>query len=364
MPAQAGRRDSADAAAALVLAQLRYWSTVAPGVRRQLRRWYGHAQKIADPVLRAHAATKLREERANTEVIATLCTLAPRRHRRTVIDAAVALQVMYDYLDAVTEEPAFNSLEDGRQLFRTFAVALTPGEPPVDYYRYHPHRDDSGYLDALVASARGAIEKLPALAAVLPIVQDAAARFGEAQVRSHAVTRHGVLQLEAWATDGAATTGLSWWEWAGGAAASVLAVHALLSAAADAGTTRAQALEIDHAYLLGSALTTMLDSIVDDEVDEATGSHRYVAYYGDAEAAACRIAWLARVAVVAARRLPHAAHHTMTVAGIAGFYLSDPAARRGNAALVGARVAAELGPSIVPILATFRLWRRVRSLRY
>lgn len=362
MAAQAGRRDSVDAAAALVVAQLRYWTTVAPGVRRQLRRWGAHAEGIADPVLRAHAATKLRDERGNTEVIATLCTLAPRRHRRTVIDAAVALQVMYDYLDAVTEGPASNSLDDGRQLFRTFAVALTPGEPPVDYYRYHPHRDDSGYLDALVAEARAAIEQLPALAAVLPIARAAALRFGEAQVRSHAVERERILQLEAWATKGAATTGLGWWEWAGGAAASVLAIHALLSAAADAETTPAQALQIDHAYLLSSALTTMLDSLIDDDADEATGSHRYVAYYGDAETAACRIAWLARVAVSAARGLPHAAHHTMTVAGIAGFYLSHPAARRGDAALVGARVVAEFGPLILPILATFRLWRRVRSV--
>jgi tetraprenyl-beta-curcumene synthase len=362
MPAQAGRRDSAEAAAALVVAQLRYWTTVAPGVRRRFRRWYDHAQKIADPVLRAHAATKLQDEWGNTEVIATLCTLAPRRHRRTVIDAAVALQVMYDYLDAVTEEPASRSLEDGRQLFRTFAVALTPGEPPVDYYRYHPHHDDSGYLDALVAEARAAIEQLPALAAVLPIARAAALRFGEAQVRSHAVEREGVLQLEAWATKRAATTGLDWWEWAGGAAASVLAIHALLSAGADAATTRAQAVQIDHAYLLGSALTTMLDSLIDDDADETTGSHRYVSYYGDAETAACRIAWLARVAVVAARRLPHAAHHTMTIAGIAGFYLSHPAARQGDASFVGARIAAELEPIILPILTTFRLWRRVKSL--
>ena len=146
-----------EAAAALVLAYLRYWLTVAPRVRRALRHWHQLAESISDPVLRAQAAGKLHEERANTEAIATLCTLAPRRYRATVLHAVVALQVMYDYLDAVTEHPVTDPLRDGHQLFRAFVVALTPGEAPVDYYRHHPHRDDSGYLDALVRCARDSI---------------------------------------------------------------------------------------------------------------------------------------------------------------------------------------------------------------
>lgn len=348
------------AAIALVVAQVRYWLTVAPRVRAELRRWYGHAEAISDPTLRTYAADKLREERGNTEAIATLCTLAPRRHRGALVVAAVALQVMYDYLDAVTEQDVEEPLRDGRQLFRSFAVALTPGEAPVDYYRFHPQANDGGYLDALVACARNAIFELPALPAVLPAVRDATARFAEAQTRSHAVPRYGVEQLEEWAEAPADRIGLAWWEWAGGAAASILVVHALLSAAADVRTTSHEALRIDFAYLLGSTLTTMLDSLLDDERDAAEGSHRYIAYYPTPRVAGRHLTCIARRAVVAARDLPHAAHHAMTVAGIAAFYLSMPSACTGTPRVATAGVTAELKPIIIPILVVFRLWRRLR----
>lgn len=349
-----------DMAIALAVAQVRYWLTVAPRVRAELRRWYGQAESISDPTLRTHAADKLRQERGNTEVIATLCTLAPRRHRGTLVVASVALQVMYDYLDAVTEQDVDEPLRNGRQLFRSFAVALTPGEAPVDYYQFHPQADDGGYLDALVASARGAMVELPAFSAVLPTVRAATKRFTEAQTRSHAVSRYGFGQLERWAEAPADRIGMAWWEWAGGAAASILVVHALLSAAADGRTTPCEALRIDIAYLLGSTLTTMLDSLLDDERDVAEDSHRFFAYYPNACVARTRLTCIARRAVGAARDLPHAPHHAMTVSGIAAFYLSLPNAASGKPRIAAAGVTAELKPTIIPILLVFRLWRRVR----
>jgi tetraprenyl-beta-curcumene synthase len=347
-------------AVALALAHGRYWTTVAPHVRAELRRWRELAQTIQDPVLRAHALGKLEAESANTEGTATLCTLAPRARRRSAVDACVALQVMYDYLDAVTEDPVRDPLRDGRQMFEAFKVALTPGADPVDYYRHHPHKADNGYLEALVAHARRSLARLPAAAAVLPVARETAARFGEAQTRSHAVPSQGATQLEQWAEGPAAAMDLRWWEWAGGAAASVLGIHALVSAAADARTTRGQALAIDRAYLLHSTLATMLDSVVDDEDDAAAGEHRYVAYYSSADETARRIAAIARSSIAASQALPHAAHHSMTVSGLAGFYLSAPSARTGAARTVAARVTDELKPLVLPVLVSLRLWRRLK----
>ena len=266
-------RGLSDVGAALACAHARYWLTVAPQVRRELQAWYLRAEAIEDPVLRAQAEEKLRHERANTEAIATLCTLAPRAHRRAAVEAAVALQVMYDYLDAVSEVPVADPLEDGRILFTAFAAALDPEKEIGDPYRYHPQREE-GYLRALVESARRALVGLPALPAVLPVARSATTRFGEAQFRSHAVQACGAGQLETWATREAEAMNLLWWEWAAGAAASVLGLHALLAAAADARTTRALAEHIDTAYMLSSALTTMLDlgcsqaAIVGTIVDE------------------------------------------------------------------------------------------------
>jgi tetraprenyl-beta-curcumene synthase len=353
-----GPVSSGDTAVAFVVAHARYWLTVAPKVKGELRRWYEHAEAIADPTLRRHAAEKLRYERANTEAIATLCTLAPRQHRDTVVVAAVALQVMYDYLDAVTEQDVERPLRNSRQLFRTFSVVLTPGEAPVDYYRYHPQCDDNGYLDALVASAREALGDLPALPAILPAARNAASQFTEAQTRSHAVPREGVDQLERWAQDFAHETNLSWWEWAAGASASILVVHALISAAADNSTTTANATRIAQAYLLGSTLTTMLDSLVDDERDSLSQGHRYIAYYPAPRIAGRRITVIAHRAIAAARELPHAAHHVMTVAGIAAFYLSLPRARSGVARAISPSIIRALEPTVLPAFVALRLWRR------
>ncbi len=77
----ADRRLSARAGVALVLANARYWTTVAPEVRAQLARWRTRALEIEDPQLRTLALHTLQEEGFAAEVAATLATLTPRRHR-------------------------------------------------------------------------------------------------------------------------------------------------------------------------------------------------------------------------------------------------------------------------------------------
>src|SRR5215212_2244230 len=100
MPRQArGRGSSAAATVALVRANVRFWPSVLPDVRRELRRWDRRAEAIPDPVLRDQALAKLRHERFNTEVAATLATLVPPVRRHAAVEAIVALEVMYDYLD-------------------------------------------------------------------------------------------------------------------------------------------------------------------------------------------------------------------------------------------------------------------------
>src|SRR5271154_5947899 len=118
MSAFGDRRLLARAGVALALANVRFWPTVAPLVRTQLKRWEQRAHTIEDPTLQALALEKLREERFNAEVAATLATLAPREHRKTVIEAIVAYEIMYDYLDRLTEQPTANPISDGRDLYR------------------------------------------------------------------------------------------------------------------------------------------------------------------------------------------------------------------------------------------------------
>ncbi|MBB4660815.1 DUF2600 family protein [Conexibacter arvalis] len=345
---------------ALLGANARYWTTVAPLAWRELRRWKERAQLIDDATLRRHALVKLREDDGNVKTTVTLATLAPRRQRACVVRAIVALQVMYDYLDAVSEERFADGARCGRDLFRAFDAAFR-AEAATDYYRGHPRRDRSGYLDALATACREALQLLPRLAAVASLAAATAAHSGRAQELSHAAADGEVEPLAEWAGAGADDAPLTWWERAAGSAASILAVHALIAAAGDPRTTRADAERVARAYRLAATLTTLLDSLVDHERDLARGDHSYVSYYPSAAVAAERIAAIARLTADAAAGLRRAPHHLMTVAGIAAFYLSAPGSRSAFALPATVRVTAELRPLIVPILWLFRTWRRLRD---
>jgi tetraprenyl-beta-curcumene synthase len=352
------------AALALVAANARYWPTVLPRVHRELRRWESRARSIPDPALRAVALEKLRDERFNTEVAATLATISPRRYRGRAIEAIVALQVMYDYLDGIGEQPTPDPLEDGRQLFRALANGVEIGfAGEVDYYRHHLQPEDGGYLKSLAAVCREAFVGLPQAAVVAPTALRAAERCGEGQARTHAIERFGVEQLAVWAAREAEGTSLAWWEFTAGATASVLAMHALIAAAADPRIDSAEARRIDDAYLRISAVSTLLDSLIDLPRDAREGGHSFVGYFEDEAERSERLGRLAAAAATAAPELRHGAHHYMTTVGVAAYYLSAPEADEPYACPAKASIVAELRPLIAPTLGIFHLWRMVKRLR-
>ena len=350
------------AGVALAVANARYWTSVAPLARAQLRRWECRARLIGDPDLRAIALAKLQTERFNAEVAATLATLAPRPQRARTVEAIVALEVMYDYLDGLTEQPASDPLGSGRRLFTAFTDALSSEPSQTEDYFAH-HADDGGYLAALSATTREALAGLPGWSAVAEVAIHSAARCAEAQVRVHAAPLVGTAQIREWATAQAADTTLEWREFTAGAVSSVLAVHALIAASADIRSTPIQAEAIDSAYLSISALSTMLDSLIDYERDSASGEAWYVRYYDSPAAMADRIAAVMCDARRQAKTLPNAAHHTMTMVGVAAYYTSAPQATRGIAAPMTRRIHDELGPLMAAALAVMRTWRKAKRLR-
>lgn len=347
---------------AMARANGRFWPTVLPEVQRGLTRWTEAARRIPDDRLRALALASLTEERFNTEVAATLATLSPRRHRAAVIDAIVPLEVMYDYLDSLSELPAADPLANSRQLFSAFTVSLTPEtHSAVNYYSHSPEYDDGGYLEALVASCRRAFVSLPMATTVAPLARQAALRCGESQARTHAVDALGTEQLAEWATEQARGTGLTWWEYAAGAAASILSVHALIAAAADPHITAAAAEDLDRAYLYISAISTLLDSVVDRRADLEDGGHSFIGYYADEASAAEGIEKVIALAATEARRVRHGSHHQMTAAGVAAYYLSAPTAALPPGPAIKGRAAKELGAPLVAALGIFRLWRLAKA---
>lgn len=340
--------------AAFALANARYWLCVARQVHSQMRHWEARARAIEDPELRALALEKLRGEGFNAEAAAMAATIAPRATRAHAVRAIVALELLYDYLDGLSERPHTDPLGEGKRLYAAFIGAL---DPSVDLFGADP------YLRELGQAVRGALAQLPASEAIAPFAQRCATRGAQAQIHMHATPTLGAAQLGEWARGEAHGSTLQWREFAAGAACSVLALHALIAAAADPRTTPAQAQAIDTAYLLTGAMVTLLDGVVDQEHDAATGTHSYAGLYEDPALLAQALALAAREASHHARELHNGAHHLMTLAAAAAYWCSAPEAGATHARPALEELRRELrGLLFIPLLA-MRAWRASRAAR-
>jgi tetraprenyl-beta-curcumene synthase len=339
----------------------RYWLTIALQVRRELGRWERRARRIPDPMLRAHALQKLRDEHLNAEAAATFATLGTWRAQVRAVRLMVAFEVMYDYLDAVSEAPTDDVLANGLQLHKALLVAIDAREAgSINFYSEHRQHDDGGYLLALAMTCRSLFAGLPSSTTVRPVLAAAARRCGEAQSRTHAVPAHGIEQLSEWAQPAASCDRWYWWEWAAGATAS-LSMHALFAAATRRETTSRDARAIDAAYNPAiCGLATLMDSLIDIEHDDPLVDHSYIAYYESTLAMGDGLRRVTRRALSGAGGLPLASRHEVVVAGIACFYLSRADAAGGVAGELAANLLGEVGPLGPPTLGMLRLRRAVK----
>jgi hypothetical protein len=350
---------------ALALANARYWTSVTPRVRALLRRYQERALSIPDPLLRRLALEKLNDQGFHAQVAATLATLAPLRRRRHAVEAIVALEVMYDYLDALTERPVSDPIAGGHRLFQCFGDALASSVEPIrDYYAQYPRSEDGGYLDSIVLDVRRSLAELPAMENISATTRHCAARFTEAQIRAHAIPSLGVAQLREWSAQDPEGMGLDWLEYFAGATSSIVGLHALVAAGAHARTTREDAIGIDRFYVLLGVLITMLDSLVDYERDtRSTGEEGFARYCEHPGILIDRLPRIAKAAVRQAADMPDGAHHVMTLVGAVAFYTSLPAARSPIALQIVERLERELRPLIWPTLGIMRTWRAAKRLR-
>ncbi|HEY4824425.1 MAG TPA: DUF2600 family protein [Solirubrobacteraceae bacterium] len=347
----------------LAVAQGRYWLSVAPLVRRLLRSWEARATEIPDPHLNRLAGEKLRNERFNVEVATMIATIAPGEHRDRAVEAIVALQVMYDFLDALTEQPARDPIRDGLQHSGAFLDALNVSTPPRrGYYAHYLGGSDGGYLEDLAVTVRDALLGLPGVDAVSGILPACATRCAEAQVRVHAIPVVGLGQLELWAKREAGNTELEWREWLFGAMGSVVAAHALIALAADWRATAAKADQLDSTYLSLCVLTTALDHLVDHERDILTGEESYLYLYSSRDDFARQIASVTRRVLERVRSIPNGPHHAMILSGVVAYYTSQPGAMGEFARPVTVHVRDQLRPLITPTLATLHAWRVTKRL--
>lgn len=343
-----------------------YWLGVFPRVAAEIRRSRLLAARIPDPTLRALALRALDRKGRNLEGAAAFATLAPRLQRPLVVHALVCGQAMCDYLDLLCEQPSSNPVANGYALHDALLDAVAaPGLRDSDYYRHHSHREDGGYLHALVQSIRGALALLPAHEAVAEPIARAARRIAAYQALNHSDGQGSFEPFERWARDESRLCpGLSWWE-AGAGAGSTLALHVLIGVAGDAEVHRCHASAIEDAYFPWvGALHSLLDSLVDRGEDLAMGVRGLIDYYLSAQEAAARMQTITREALSRASSLPRGRRHALILAAMTSFYLCD--LRRCESRLPNEVVPAimrELGGLIGPNMAVHRLRGSLRRVK-
>lgn len=347
---------------ALLKTGIAYWMRLAPIARRELRCWRPRAQAIPDPLLRRASLEKLSGEGLNPEAAAFFAILAPRRARSRLVALIVAYQVMYDYLDAVNEEPTSSQLLDGQCLHQALVHAVQVDACEFDYYAHHPQYDDGAYLSSLVEACSATFAVLPSTAETAEPLIQAAKLCGEAQARNHAVAADGYQQLIDWSKALAPAGSYHWWELAA-AGISCLAIHALLAATATPSTARDEAERIGGAYFPSiTAISALLDSLVDREHDLSTDNHSFAAHYNTSAATADRYAAIISDAMAGIDRLPGKRPHRIILAGIVAYYISAVPAGDPLGEPISSGARQSLRPTIRPILVVMRA-RRYRHER-
>src|SRR5262245_1104169 len=229
---------------ALVAATTRelVWGRAA--VSRELRRWRAAAERIPDLRIRADALDVLVRKRGNTDGAALFWTLTQQRDL-SLLRLLVAHEMIWDFLDYVSERGAHVGQHNGRQLHLAVVESLDLAQPLSDYYRFHPWQDDGGFLRALVEACRTGARRLPSYAVVSATAIREARRAVVQSINHEVDPARRDRELRAWARrEFPGQQPVSWFELTA-ALSAPLVIHALLALAA---TPRATAREVADTY--------------------------------------------------------------------------------------------------------------------
>jgi tetraprenyl-beta-curcumene synthase len=342
----------------LVAATLRELIWGRKAVSSEIRHWRSAAERIPDPRIRADAVDVLTRKRGNTDGAALFWTLV-RRRNLGLLRLLVAHELIWDFLDNVSERGAHAGERNGRHLHRAVVESLDPDRPISDYYRYHPWKDDGGYLRALVETCRTCVRHLPSY----PLVRSLAIREAtraEVQGLNHETSdARRDRALQAWAAQEfpGQHAEVSWFELTATASAP-LVIHVLLALAAEPRSSERDVLDTYAVYFPWVSLATvMLDSYADRADDAAAGAHIYFDHYDNDAHALARLRESIGRSARGALRLPNGERHAVLIACMVAMYLSKASVRTPELRETThelARAGGSLTRLLLPIL---RLWR-------
>jgi tetraprenyl-beta-curcumene synthase len=323
-----------------------YWLEIFTETRREKERWAARARTISNPILRRDALHTIEEKWGHSEGAAAFAVLVPREARGGFIRMAISFELMLDYLDTISERAVSDPWANTQRLHRAprDAVTLMPGRDS-DYYMFHAHRGDGGFLSSMITSCRGPLSTLPSHAVVAGQVEELVSLYGEAQSHCHAEEREAASSGPTRGIDATAARypDLSWGDVAAGCTSSV-AVLALMALAAEEHCSHEEVANCLAAYFPWVAsLNILLHSLVDESADLDAGNFNQLSHYRSKQEAAEALAAIALQAKNHLARLPGAGTHLTLLGGMVGYYLAEPAAWEGENRLVSAAVLETVG---------------------
>ncbi len=352
-------------AAAFTAAAHRYWFRVFPVLTFETRRWQARAAAIPSPTLRELALDSQLTKRRSLDGAAAFAAFTPRKSRRALVQTLTAYQVMFDYLDTVSERPSSDPIANGRQLHQALVTAIDSGGLLVDYYAHHVslHGGDNCYLRSLIDATRAGLSSFPSHAAIASAARRAAERTREYQSFNHGDADDSRDAFARWArTETDPDTGLRWWE-TGAAPGSSAPVLALIAASAHASLSPAELAALTDAYYpWAAALHTLLDSLVDRQEDIRDGQRSLLDYYSTPEEAAERLRTIATQALGQTQALPTGRSHTLLLVAMVSFYLADPRIEGPHAHPAREQVLKTMGDLATPTIFVFRAQRAATEL--
>lgn len=334
-----------------------------PAVSREVRRWRELAEEIPSGPLREDALDALEHKRGQSEG-AALFAILPRERNQSYLRLLVAYQIIWDYLDSVSERGASAGLANGRQLHLALVDALDPNGPIRDYYRYSPWREDGGYLRALVTTCRECCTRLPSYGRVRSLVLRDALRAQVLALNHDPDPQQRDTALKEWAQhefpDGHEA---SWYELTGAASAG-LAAFALLALACEATCSDSEIARTHAAYFpWASAVACMLDSYADQAEDVASGDHSYIAHYPTPEVAVSETCGLVNRCLSELHTLKNREAHVLIACSMVALYLSKDTARTAAMRSRTRRIACAGGSLTRLLLPILRLWHATHRVR-
>lgn len=356
------RQESAFAASAHV-----YWLKIYPAVRRERERWLERARAIPEPVLRQDALCTIEEKWGHSEGAAAFAVLVPPGRRDAFVRMSIAFELMIDFLDTISEHAASDPWANSLRLHTAVRDALAPAPPrECDYYIFHSHRGDGGFLPALIVTCRDIFTTLPSCPAVANRAQELAALYGEAQAHCHAEEASAGSSAPTRRIDTIAVRHpeLRWGTVVAGCASS-LPVLALMAMATQEGCSAEEVADWWSAYFpwMGS-LHILLHSLADESANAAAGSFNQLDHYPSKIEVAEGLGMIASRVKEQLGQLSQGSTHLALLGGMVGYYLAMPPTWQGESRLVAAAVLEAIGPTARWSMLVHRLRRGLGRMNW